>query len=134
MSKQPTILICDDEVHILHVVGLKLRSAGYHVLTSTNGVEGLRLALQHRPQLIMTDYRMPGMNGLELCHMLRDHPETAHAVLVLLTARGANLPDDELEQLKLSAIFSKPFSPREVVAHVQAKVGVCGHPASGVDR
>lgn len=133
MSKQPTILICDDEAHILHVVGLKLRSAGYHVLTSPNGTEGLRLARQHRPQLIITDYRIPGMNGLELCHLLRDQPETADIVLVLLTARGGNLPDDELKQLGLSAVVSKPFSPREVVAHVERQVAPREHPASGVD-
>lgn len=134
MSKQPTILICDDETHILHVVGLKLRSAGYLVLTSPNGAEGLRLAQQHRPELVITDYRMPGMNGLELCRQLRNQPETTNAVLVLLTARGANLPEEELEPLELSAIFSKPFSPRELVAHVQTKVAPRGHPAPGVEK
>lgn len=134
MSKQPTILICDDEAHILHVVELTLRSTGYNVLTASNGTEGLHLAQEHLPALIITDYQMPGMNGLELCRMLRNYPETAEAVLVLLTGRGSNLNEDELEPLQLSTIFSKPFSPRELVKHVQTKVAPRAQNTSGVHK
>ncbi|MEO0514515.1 MAG: response regulator [Planctomycetota bacterium] len=122
MSQAPYILLCDDEAHILHVLGLKLQEAGYRVLMARDGVEGLALAREHQPLLVITDYLMPKMDGLALCQNLRTE-SAAHLIdFVLLTARGATLDDNLLDELEFSAMFSKPFSPREVVHHVQKQV------------
>src|SRR5580692_265856 len=71
------ILVADDESHILHVVSLKLRNAGFEVLTAADGQEALELAQSERPDLLITDYHMPQLSGLELCQKLKQDPATA---------------------------------------------------------
>ncbi len=119
MAEQPLILVCDDESHILHVVSLKLRNAGYTVLTAEDGVEGLELARQHRPNLIITDYQMPRMNGVELCAALRQDDQLKSIPALMLTARGFRLDPIEVRQARIADVLSKPFSPREVLSRVQ---------------
>ena len=118
-TQQPVILLVDDESHILHVVDLKLANAGYHVVTAEDGEEGLAAAIEHRPSLVITDYQMPFMTGLELCIALKQHEATAGIPALMLTARGSGLDDDDLEQTNIAAVLSKPFSPREILAKVQ---------------
>lgn len=117
------ILAVDDEVHILHVVSLKLRNAGYEVVTAENGEEALAMALERRPDLIITDYQMPLLTGLELCQRLKQHPDTQAIPALMLTARGFSLAPEDLEQTNIVGVISKPFSPREVLARVQDLVG-----------
>ena len=76
------ILVADDETHILHVVSLKLRNAGYHVLTARDGQEALEMAQSEKPDLIITDYHMPMLSGLELCRRLKQDPAKGPAVRV----------------------------------------------------
>ena len=63
---KPLILVVDDETHILHVVGLKLSNAGYEIITAEDGEEGLEVAVEQTPDLVITDFQMPFMTGLEL--------------------------------------------------------------------
>ena len=63
-------MVADDESHILHVVSLKLRNAGFEVITAADGQEALELAIAERPDLLITDYHMPQLSGLELCQKL----------------------------------------------------------------
>src|SRR5271170_3720226 len=85
------ILVADDESHILHVVSLKLRNAGYTVVTACDGREALELAQQELPDLLIIDYQMPHLSGLELCQQLRKEPATSRVRAILLTARGYDL-------------------------------------------
>jgi CheY-like chemotaxis protein len=117
------ILVVDDEAHILHVVNLKLSNAGFRVLTAEDGEEGLELALEHRPDLVITDYQMPFLTGLELCQKLKAHPHTAETPALMLTARGFKLPAEALDQTNIVEVFSKPFSPKEVLEAVHRLVG-----------
>lgn len=117
------ILVVDDESHILHVVSLKLRNAGYQVVTAQDGEEGFELALQCRPALVLTDFQMPFMTGLELCEKLKEHPATAETPAIMLTARGFSLNADDVQRTNIQGVLSKPFSPREVLAHVQELLG-----------
>src|SRR5690348_3111006 len=86
-----TILVADDESHILHVVSMKLRNAGYNVVTAHDGQEALEAALAEPPDLIITDYHMPQLSGLELCQRLKQQPSTSHIPAIMLTARGYSL-------------------------------------------
>jgi len=113
-----TILVADDESHILHVVSLKLRNAGFNVLTAHDGQEALELARKHRPDLLITDYHMPGLSGLELCEQLKQDPATAHIRAVMLTARGYHLEPHDTEQSGILRMISKPFSPRHLLSTV----------------
>ena len=116
MSK--TILVADDETHILHVVSMKLKNAGYEVITAMDGEEAFELCLAEMPDLIITDYQMPVMTGLELCQKLKDTEETKDIPAVMLTARGFDIEPDEMLAAGIAADLAKPFSPREVLAKV----------------
>lgn len=120
---QPLILVVDDESHILHVVSLKLQNAGYRVITAEDGEEGLATALERRPDLIITDYQMPFMTGLELSIALKEHEVTGQTPVLMLTARGFSLAQEYLDRTNIAAVVSKPFSPREILGRVQELIG-----------
>ena len=112
------ILVVDDESHILHVVSLKLRNAGFSVVTGSDGQEGLDLAQSELPDLIITDFQMPQLSGLELCRRLQQDPATRHIRAIMLTARGYQLGPQDAEQSGIRRMLSKPFSPRHLLATV----------------
>jgi CheY-like chemotaxis protein len=118
MSQSKKILVADDESHILNVVSLKLSNAGYVVVTASDGQEAFELATAERPDLIITDYHMPLLSGLELCQKLRQSVATAGIPTILLTARGYGLEPADMEQNGISRLVSKPFSPRQLLATV----------------
>ena len=113
-----TILVADDESHILHVVSLKLRNAGYTVVTARDGQEALELAQQHKPDLLITDYHMPQLSGLELCQKLKQDPNTSGIPAIMLTARGYHLEPSDTEKSGILRMLSKPFSPRNLLSTV----------------
>jgi len=118
MHKQK-ILVIDDETHILHVVSLKLRNAGFEVFTAQNGREGFELAQVERPDLIITDYQMRDLTGLELCQKLRKIPATRDIPAVVLTARGFDLEPNEMQKAGILMCLNKPFSPRQILGLVE---------------
>jgi two-component system, OmpR family, alkaline phosphatase synthesis response regulator PhoP len=113
-----TILVADDESHILNVVSLKLRNAGYRVITASDGQEALDMAQMEHPDLLITDYHMPLLSGIELCKRLRTDPSTASLKMIMLTARGYNLESKDTAESGIRRMLSKPFSPRELLATV----------------
>ena len=120
MSQQNTILVIDDEPHITHVVALKLTNAGYNVITAGDGEEGLDLANEHTPDLIITDLQMPYVTGVELCHKLQQHHSTASIPVLVLTARGYSMAQEDIEGTAICGMISKPFSPRDILEQVGA--------------
>jgi two-component system alkaline phosphatase synthesis response regulator PhoP len=120
------VLVVDDEAHIVQVLSLKLRNAGYDVMTASDGEEGLELAINHVPDLIITDFQMPYMTGLELCHALAKNETTAAIPVLLLTARGYALDDGDLAVGNIKDVLSKPFSPRAIVQQVKDLLGTDG--------
>ena len=118
MGEIKKILVADDESHILHVVSLKLRNAGYHVLTARDGQEALEMAQSEKPDLIITDYHMPMLSGLELCRRLKQDPITSAIPAIMLTARGYQLDPSDTEQSGILRMLSKPFSPRQLLTTV----------------
>jgi len=118
MGEPKTILVADDETHILHVVSLKLRNAGYIVITARDGQEALEMAQQEKPDLVITDYHMPHLSGLELCQRLKQDPATSAIPAIMLTARGYQLDPADTEQSGILRMLSKPFSPRQLLTTV----------------
>jgi CheY-like chemotaxis protein len=112
------ILVADDESHILHVVSLKLRNAGFDVVTASDGQEALELAITERPDLLITDYHMPQLSGLELCRKLKHDPITAKIPAIMLTARGYDLDLKDTQDSGILRMLSKPFSPRALLTTV----------------
>lgn len=118
-EKAPKVLVVDDEIHIVQVVAIKLRNNGFDVITCENGAQALQLATNEKPDIIVADFQMPVMTGLELVQNLRSNPDTADIPVVMLTARGFAIQDRQNEDLKISACVSKPFSPRELLQSIE---------------
>ncbi len=112
------ILVVDDEAHILHVLSLKLRNAGYEVFTAVDGEDGYELATQHLPDLVITDFQMPYMTGLELCQAMAEDEKLKDIPVLMLTARGYSLADNDLRQCNIRHVIHKPFSPRDILDKV----------------
>ncbi len=117
------VLVADDEVHILDVLSYKLQNAGLEVITARDGQEALEQARSERPDLLIMDYQMPGLNGLEVCLQLREEAETSRIPAIMLTARGLDVEQSELERAGISLVIAKPFSPREVLSCVEELLG-----------
>ncbi len=118
-EKALKVLVVDDEIHIVQVVAVKLRNNGFDVITCENGAQALDLASNEKPDIVVTDFQMPLMTGLELVQNLRSQPDTADIPVVLLTARGFAIKNEQKENLNISACVSKPFSPRELLQTVE---------------
>jgi two-component system response regulator ResD len=116
---QRSILIVDDEPTIVEVVARYLDRAGYRTRTAANGEQALEAAAQERPDLVVLDLMMPGIDGLRVMRRLRDQASEPVGV-ILLTARGEE--SDRVTGLRLGAddYVVKPFSPVELVARVDA--------------
>lgn len=113
------VMVVDDEVHIVHVVAIKLRNNGYEVLSADNGAEAFELACKERPDIIVTDYQMPVMSGLELVEKLRQRRETKDIPVIMLTARSFAIRKEQQEDLRISCCLSKPFSPKELLGNIE---------------
>lgn len=113
------VLVVDDEVHIVHVVAIKLRNNGYEPITAGNGQEAYELACQELPDIIIADYMMPIMNGIELLEKLRSNEKTENIPFVLLTARNFAIEDIKQQQLSISHCIAKPFSPKELLRTIE---------------
>ena len=112
------VLIVDDEVHIINVVAIKLRNNGYEVISAENGEDAFASACRENPDIIVTDFQMPGMTGLELVRRLRQNETTKDTPVIMLTARDFAIEESEKEQLQISELLNKPFSPKELLRSV----------------
>ena len=113
----PKILIIDDEPSIVSLVGAYLKPEGYEVLTANDGPSGLKAARAFKPDLIILDLMLPGMDGIELLSRLRRESDV---YVILLTAKTEET--DKIVGLSVGAddYVTKPFSPRELTARVKA--------------
>jgi len=111
------ILVVDDDVKTVELVKLYLNRDGYRVLAAYDGIEALHLARESHPDLIVLDLMLPGVDGLEICRILRTESDVP---IIMLTAMTTD--KDRLTGLDLGAddYVTKPFSPRELAARVRA--------------
>ncbi len=117
---QTHILAIEDEEDILALVHFNLVKAGFQVSCATSGEEGLKLARTLRPDLVLLDLMLPGMDGLAVCRALRKDPDMAEIPIVMLTAKGEE--GDVVAGLEQGAddYLSKPFSAKVLTARIQA--------------
>lgn len=113
------VLVVDDEIHIIHVVAIKLRNNGYDVISAENGAEAFELACEQQPDIVVTDFHMPVMTGLDLVRELRHNEATKDIPVIMLTARGFAIEDEQKEDLQISEFLSKPFSPKELLRSIE---------------
>ncbi|MBZ4666834.1 response regulator transcription factor [Mahella sp.] len=115
-----TILVVDDEAHILELIRFNLESAGYKVEVAEDGETALKFCRQQVPDLIILDIMLPGIDGLEVCKTLRASVATAKVPIIMLTAKGEEI--DKVVGLEIGAddYIAKPFGIRELIARVKA--------------
>ena len=116
---QKKVLIVDDEIHIVHVVAIKLKNNGYEIMSAHNGMEAYELACTFKPDIIVTDYQMPIMTGMELVEKIRQNDELKNTPVIMLTARSFAISKEQQESLQISDCLSKPFSPRELLVNIE---------------
>ncbi len=114
------ILLVDDEADILEFLSYNLTKAGYTVFTANNGKEGIKLAKQHIPHLIVLDVMMPEMDGIETCEELRKQPQLSKAVIAFLTARNEDYSQIAGFEAGADDYISKPIKPKVFISRVQA--------------
>jgi len=113
------VLVVDDEIHIVHVVAIKLRSNGFEVITASNGQEALEKACEQLPDIVVTDLQMPVMDGLQLVAKLRESDKTKDIPVIMLTGRSFTIEKEQKEQLQISDCLGKPFSPKELLKKIE---------------
>ncbi len=119
MSRQKIVII-EDEPDILEVLSYNLKREGYGVFTALSGHAGLALIEKEKPELVLLDLMLPGMDGIELCRKLKNDPRTRNILIIMVTAKGEE--SDVVLGLGVGAddYVAKPFSPKELVARVKA--------------
>ncbi len=123
MDSLITVLVVDDNPELLSILAEGLELAGpFNVLTAQDGLQGLELCMQHRPDCLVIDVKMPQINGYQLVRLLRGDPQTAQIPLILLTA----LAQDYERSVGLGAgtdrYLIKPVTPRELAKAVREVV------------
>ena len=133
MSKKQ-ILVIEDEEDILALIHFNLVKAGFRVECAATGEEGYNKARDLRPDLILLDLMLPGMDGLEVCHRLRQAPDTKDCPIIMLTAKGEE--HDIVRGLEMGAddYVPKPFSPQVLLARVNAVLRRRTKPDVGEDH
>ena len=114
------ILIVDDESDILEIVSYNLEEAGYKVFTASNGVDGISLAKKHRPELIILDVMMPGMDGIETCEKMRTIKELDQTIIAFFTARGEDYSQMAGFEAGADDYITKPIKPKVLVGKVKS--------------
>lgn len=112
------ILLADDEPHITHLVARRLKAMGHEVRVARDGEEAWTIVQEWVPDLMITDLQMPYINGLDLITNIRQQPSLAGIPVIVLTARGYVLDDQQIRQAGIAALLSKPFSVRRLAAMV----------------
>ena len=116
------ILVVDDEPDAVELIRFNLDNAGYRVATAGDGAEALQKIRSFAPDLMVLDWMLPEMDGLDLCKLLRGDPATAELPIIMLTAKAAEI--DRVLGLEMGAndYMTKPFSPRELLLRIKKQL------------
>ncbi|MCE1167836.1 MAG: response regulator transcription factor [Sphingobacteriia bacterium] len=120
MEKAYKIVLVDDEEDILEFLSYNLRRSGFEVLVARNGVEGLEIIKEEKPQLVILDIMMPEMDGIETCSIIRQTPGIEHTLIVFLTARGEDYSQIAGFDAGADDYIRKPVKPQVLVSRVRA--------------
>jgi CheY-like chemotaxis protein len=118
------ILIIDDEDDIREVAALSLEAtAGWEILTASSGADGIRLAVQRKPQAILMDVMMPGMDGPTTFRQMQENPEIAQIPVLLLTAKVQGVDRRRFAGLGVAGVLFKPFDPLTLASEISEALG-----------
>lgn len=109
------ILIVDDEEKVRGLVEVTLSIGEFEILHASSGEEGLRKARKYMPDIILLDVMMPGLDGVEVCRLLKKDPVTKHIYIIMLTAKGQEADKKKGFAAGANEYFVKPFSPVDLI-------------------
>jgi two-component system, OmpR family, phosphate regulon response regulator PhoB len=117
---RPRLLLAEDDANLTELLRYNLERDGYEVVHSADGEEAMAMAQDHKPDVVILDWMIPNLPGIEICRRLRRIPETANLPIIMLTARAEE--QDRVRGLETGAddYITKPFSPRELSARLKA--------------
>ena len=115
-----TILLVDDEPDILEFVSYNLKKEGYKVLAASNGEDAVSISKKEKPELILLDVMMPGMDGIETCDQLRKIPELEDTLIAFLTARGEDYSQVAGFDAGADDYITKPIKPKVLISRIKA--------------
>lgn len=118
--RNTTILVVDDEPDIIEILTFNLEKEGYHVISASNGEEGLTQASEHLPNLIILDIMMPEIDGVEVCRQLRNKKEFNDTLIVFLTAREEDYSQIAALDVGGDDYITKPIRPRVLISRIKA--------------
>jgi two-component system phosphate regulon response regulator PhoB len=127
-----TVLVVEDEPEIRELLSFTLGRAGFRVLEAATGEEALQRLDGALPGILVLDWMLPGMSGVDLARRLRRDPHTAELPIIMLTARGEEADKLRSFDCGVDDYVTKPFSPRELIARVKALLRRSGTPESGL--
>jgi CheY-like chemotaxis protein len=116
------ILIVDDSREIRHLVKTTLETADYKVIEAANGAKAIEYAKKHKPDVIIMDLMMPGMDGIEATRQIKLDPETTNCQVIILTGSEQNKYNKAIEA-GANELFIKPFSPLDLISKVDQILG-----------
>jgi two-component system response regulator MtrA len=117
---RPLVLVAEDDADVRDLIERKLRGDGMDVLAVSDGLAALHACRTARPDLVLLDVMMPGMNGLQICQELRSHVATRDLPVVLITARARAVDVQNGYDSGADDYIVKPFSPRDLVSRIRA--------------
>ena len=117
MSK--LILVVEDQEDNRRIMRDLLSSVGYEVIEAVTGEEGVAAADTHRPDLILMDIQLPGLDGYEATRQIKANPELEHIPIIVVTSYALSGDDVKAFEAGCNAYVSKPFSPRELLANIR---------------
>ena len=119
MSKQ-TILVVDDEQDLLDLIEYNLKKEGYNVLKAENGIQGLEMAKEHKPNLVLLDIMMPKLDGIQVCEKMRANPDLKPIPVIFLTARSDEKTEVEGLDIGADDFITKPISTTKLLSRIKA--------------
>lgn len=120
MNNKIKILLVDDEPDVLEVLSYNLSNEGYQLYTATDGVEAVKAAVEHFPQLIIIDVMMPNMDGIEACEVLRKNPKFNNTIIMFLSARGEDYSHVAAFNAGADDYVTKPIKPKVLMSKIKA--------------
>jgi DNA-binding response OmpR family regulator len=114
-----TILIIDDNPSMHFIMRTALEYRGHEVIGATDGIEGLKLAQERHPSLIVLDFVIPKLTGFHLCKMLRESPSTSSIPILLVSSKADKVGDKFIQMFNITDYLQKPFSTNDLITKVE---------------
>jgi len=117
------VIVIDDEPFILMMIEDKLKKAGIKVITLRESINAMSVVKNEKPDLIILDWMMPELSGIDLCKMLKSDPETSSIPIFMLTAKGQEADEQMGLKCGIARYITKPFSPKALLEIIQETIG-----------